>query len=71
MSKPTKKPRYEVLTWDIDKQTWTPQQGVRRGPYSLWGLKRAMRKLQSIGYRCDYSSAGSSCGDPSVLVQRI
>ncbi len=58
---------YEVLTWDTDKQEFTPEQGVRRGPYTLWGLKRALRKLQSLGYPCDYSSAGHR-GDPSVAV---
>jgi hypothetical protein len=44
------KPTYEVLTWDMDKQTFTPQQGVRKGPYSKWGLRRALRKLRSMGY---------------------
>jgi hypothetical protein len=60
--------KYEVLTWDVEKQKWTPQQGVRRGPYSLWGLKRALRKLQALGYPCDYRSDDCS-GDPSVLVR--
>ncbi len=61
-----RKPKYEVLTWDMDLQKFTPQQGVRRGPYSLWGLKRALRKLQAIGYPCNRNQADS---DPSVLVQ--
>jgi hypothetical protein len=63
-------PRYEVLTWDADKQKWTPQRGVRRGPHSLWSLKRAIQKLRSIGYGCEYSSDGRS-SDPSVLVYRL
>jgi hypothetical protein len=66
----TAKPRYEVLTWCPDKQRYTPQQGVRRGPHSLWGLKRALRKLQAMGYPCDYSSYGGA-GDPSVQVWRL
>ena len=59
--------RYYVLTWDAEEQDWTPQQGVRTGPYSLWGLRRALRKLQAMGYSCDYSSRHGS-GDPFVLV---
>lgn len=72
MSKNTKakSPRYEVLTWDSELQTWTPQQGVRRGPYTLWGLKRALRKLQGMGYPCNYSSYHDT-GDTSVSVSRI
>jgi hypothetical protein len=65
-----RKRRYEVLTWDTKKQTFTPQPGVRRGPYTLWGLKRAMRKLQRIGYPCEYSSR-FQVGDPAVLVCRL
>lgn len=42
--------RYRVFTWDLQK--FTPQKGVRCGPYSLWGLKRALRKLQAMGYEC-------------------
>lgn len=57
------RPRYYVTTWDMDSQVFTPQVGVRTGPYSLWGLKRALRKLQAMGYSCDR-------GDNSVLVER-
>lgn len=62
-------PQYCVLTWDTDLARFTPQQGVRRGPYSLWGLKRALRKLRHLGYSCDYRSRGG--GDSSVCVQRL
>lgn len=58
------KPRYEVLTWDTNRQEFTPQPGVRRGPYTLWGLRRALRALQRWGYSCDR-------GDCSVWVQRV
>jgi hypothetical protein len=57
------KPRYYVTTWDGEKERFTPQKGVRCGPYSLWGLRRALRKLQQTGYPCDR-------GDNSVLVER-
>lgn len=60
--------RYYVWTWDADLQKWTPQQGVRCGPYSLWGLKRALRKLQQMGYDCNRSY---HCSDASVLVKAI
>lgn len=59
-----KKPTYEVLTWDMDLQKFTPQWGVRRGPYSQFGLRRALRKLRGMGYDTDRSGA------PSVLVQQ-
>lgn len=58
-----KKPTYSVLTWDTTKQDWTPQYGVRTGPYRLMGLRRALRKLRAMGY--------DGCkGDNSVLVER-
>ncbi len=54
---------YDVLTWDMDRQEFTPQQGVRRGPWSKWGLRRALRKLQKMGYDT------SRHGGVSVLVE--
>jgi hypothetical protein len=59
-----KRKRYEVLTWDAEKQDWTPQKGVRRGPYTLFGLRRAIRKLREIGY-------SGHRNDPSVYLERI
>ncbi len=56
------KPRYYVTTWDMDKQEFTPQKGVRTGPYSLFGLRKALRKLKSLGY-------SARKGDPWVLVE--
>lgn len=58
-----RKPRYYVYTWDTYQQKFTPQAGVRIGPYSLWDLKRALRKLQGMGYTVRR-------GDPAVLVER-
>ena len=66
----TTKAKYEVLTWDHEKHCWTPQQGVRRGPHTIHGLRRALRKLRDYGYSCEYSSA-HGVGDPSVSVSRI
>lgn len=45
------------------KQTFTPQRGVRTGPYSLWGLRKPLRKLRAMGY-------SARKGDPSVSVDR-
>ena len=44
------KQKYDVLTWDSELQKWTPQAGVRRGPYTLFGLRKAIRKLRYLGY---------------------
>jgi hypothetical protein len=62
-----KKPAYWVKTWDTDRQEFTPQNGVRTGPYSLWGLRKAIRKLRALGYPCDYRRG---IGDASVLIER-
>lgn len=63
------KPRYYVETWDHRLETYTPQEGVRTGPYTLWGLRRAIRKLRAGGYACNYSSKIG--GDPSVSIYRV
>ncbi len=56
--------KYRVLTWDSDLQEFTPQRGVRSGPYSLFALRKPLRKLQTMGY--------SACrDDPSVLVEEV
>jgi hypothetical protein len=67
----TKRPRYYVTTWDTDTQSWTPQAGVRTGPYSLFGLRKAIRKLREMGYPCDYSSKYWGGNDPSVSISRV
>lgn len=57
-----KKRQYFVTTYDLEKEAFTPQKGVRKGPYSLFGLRRALRSLREMGYM--------ACkGDPSVLVE--
>lgn len=58
-----KRKRYFVRTWDSDKQSFTPQKGVRVGPYTLMGLRKALRQLQGLGY--DTSRAGGV----SILVE--
>jgi len=53
--------RYYVRTLDPETGDYTPQKGVRKGPYSLWGLRKAIRKLRGMGY-----DGGRQ--DPSVYV---
>jgi hypothetical protein len=49
----------------MDRQKFTPQQGVRCGHYSKWGLRGALRKLKAMGYDVNRAEAYS------VLVERI
>lgn len=59
-------PRYYLFTWDPAKQDFTPEPGVRCGPYTLFGLRKAFRnpKLSS-------AVGGPIHRDhPSVLVER-
>lgn len=63
------RPRYYVTTWDTEKQDFTPQKGVRTGPYSLWGLRKAIRKLRGMGYTAR-GLGGDGSGDSSVLIGR-
>lgn len=60
-----KRPKYRVLTWDIDRQKFTPQPGVRSGPYTLFALRKVLRRLNHMGYDIKRAFA------PSVLVERI
>lgn len=64
------KPKYEITTWDTDLQKYTPQKGVRKGPYTLFGLRKAIRKLRSMGYCCSYSSRHGGWCDPAVSIWR-
>ncbi len=67
--------RYYVRTWDSDRQQFTSQRGVRAGPYTLFGLRKALRKLRTLGYAASRLPRdvrrNNDCGDPSVLVERI
>lgn len=53
------KNRYYVHTWDPDTKEFTPQNGVRVGPWSKWGLRKALRSLQDMGY--ETTRAGGFC----------
>jgi hypothetical protein len=56
-------PKYYVTTYDAEKEAFTPQKGVRKGPYTLWGLRTALRALRELGY-------DATKEDNSVLVER-
>lgn len=45
-----RRPGYWVFTFDFDKRCWSPQIGVKAGPYKLFGLKKPIRELRSMGY---------------------
>lgn len=64
MSGTVKKPKYRVTTWDSEKQAFTPQAGCRAGPYTQFGLRKALSRLRGMGY--DVSRKGGH----SVLVER-
>jgi hypothetical protein len=57
------KARYYVTTYDPERGDFTPQAGVRTGPYTLFGLRRALRALRTWGYP-------ATRDDPSVYVER-
>ena len=54
---------YFVLTWDAEEQKFTPQIGVSPGPYTLFGLRSALRILRN----CGYVARGE---DPWILVEK-
>jgi hypothetical protein len=55
---------YYVRTWDSERMEYTPQAGIKAGPYSQFGLRRAIRKLRDMGYEA-YRD------DSSVLIERV
>ncbi len=46
-------PGYYVETYDFDLEEYTPQLGVPHGPYRLFQLRTALRKLRDLGYQAD------------------
>lgn len=53
--------RYWIATYSMDLADFSPQVGVRVGPYSLFGLRKAFAKLRQLGYPC-------ARDEPSVMV---
>lgn len=56
---------FYVYTRDWELHKWTPQIGVPVGPYTQFGLRKALRQLQNLGYDTTRESG------VSVLVERI
>jgi hypothetical protein len=58
-----KRALFVIKTWDTDADEFTPQRGVRCGPYTLFGLRKAVRKLRRLGYPCckDDPAVSISC----------
>jgi hypothetical protein len=54
---------YRVLTLDPDTGEFTPQPGVLPGPYSLFGTRKALRRLRELGYD------GRPVSAPYILVE--
>ncbi len=57
------RPKYDVTTYDPKTAGFTPQAGVRRGPWTMFGLRKALRALRAMGYDVGRNA-------PSVLVER-
>jgi hypothetical protein len=57
-----KRRKYRVTTWDPAKEGFTPQPGVRAGPYTQFALRKALRKLRNLGYDTDRNA-------PSIYVE--
>ena len=45
--------KYRVMTWDMDWQSFTPQDGVPSEVYGKAGLRAALRALRNLGYQAD------------------
>lgn len=58
---------YSVSTWDCERQTYTPQSGLRAPSQriTLYDLRRVLRELRDeFGYSCHRN-------DTSVLVEHV
>jgi hypothetical protein len=65
--------RYNVLTWDHEKETFTPQVGlsVPSQGITLGQVRAVMAELRVMGYECRRKRHGDyEINDPSVLVER-
>ena len=58
-------PTYEITTWDMDKQEFTPQRGIQTPAVGQSGLRRSLRAAENFGY--DVRRRGGY----SILVERV
>lgn len=56
-----KKPRYRILTYDVPD--WTPEFGIGKKTFTLFGLRKASKILKDHGYE--------GLNDPSVYVESV
>jgi hypothetical protein len=67
-------PRYDVLTWDPEREEYTPQDGlpVPSENVTLWQVRTVLRALRTHGYGCwrIRDASGYYESDTSVLVER-
>jgi len=61
---------YSILTWDMELEHWTPQEGVPHTGLTIHELRRSMRLLQEQGYPCHRRGPDreSNC-DAFVLIE--
>lgn len=65
---PEEQARYSVLTWDVNENALTEQEGIPSIVHGFRGLLAAVRLLREHGYPANRNAHGS---DPSVLIERI
>lgn len=66
-------PLYSIGTYDMETQSFSPQDGVPAFNLTLWQLKESMRMLRAWGYSCHRwrdEDGGHRESDPSVYVER-
>lgn len=67
-SSPAEQPEYNVLTWDPERNDFTPQDGIPTPVTGFSGLRRAIKALRLEGYTAHRTAHDS---DPSVLIERV
>lgn len=70
MEKRAKPPRYEVLTWDPNRQEYTPQSGIPTPVVGWVGLLRAVRALRQFGYTA-HRRKHTGESDAAVSIDRL
>ena len=68
-------PLYSIGTWDVDRETYSPQKGLTVPPFNITRsqLRQAIRELKAMGYRCHRkrdptASPGETYWDNDVYV---
>jgi hypothetical protein len=69
-------PLYTITTWDDERQTYTPQQGLSAPATNVsWrGLLAVVRELKAMGYSCHRVRAADGTheeNDHAVMIERV